>query len=82
MQRMTDFCQIVSMSFNSPLRFYSVIEEPLALLHFETLGVSLFCHRTLALPESSLDFLSVLLRFSLFEAVEKPVRYSKRAILI
>ena len=35
-----------------------------------TLGVSLFCHRTLALPESPLDFLSVLLRFSLFEAAK------------
>ena len=37
---------------------------------FETLIGSMFCHRTLALPESSLDFLSVLLRFSLFEAVK------------
>ena len=32
---------------------------------FGTLGVSIFCHRTLALPESPLDFLSVLLKFSL-----------------
>ena len=37
---------------------------------FGTLGVSIFCHRTLALPESPLDFLSVLLRFSLIEAVK------------
>ena len=37
---------------------------------FGTLGVSIFCHRTLALPGSPLDFLSVLLRFSLIEAVK------------
>ena len=54
------------------MSFFSAdaIEVPQALFHFETLEVSLFCHRTWALPESPLDFLSVLLKFSLFEAVK------------
>ena len=65
MQRMTDFCQTVSM-----------------LRLFETLIESMFCHRTLALPESPLDFLSVLLKFSLFEAVKKSIRYGIRALFI
>ena len=101
---MTDFCHIVSISFNSPLRFtqlskchrhfcysplrftplskchrhfcYSPLRfTPLSKCHrhffiFGRLEVSLFCHRNLALPESLLDFLSVLLRFNLFEAVK------------
>ena len=84
---MTDFCHIVSISFNSPLRFtqlskchrhfcYSPLRfTPLSKCHrhffiFGRLEVSLFCHRNLALPESLLDFLSVLLRFNLFETVK------------
>ena len=78
MQRTTDFCKTVSLSFFSA----DAIEVPQALLHFETLIESMFCHRTLALPESPLDFLSVLLRFSLFEAVGKSVRYIIRAFII
>ena len=64
---MTGFCQAFSLSF-----FFSAdaIEVPQALLHFGTLGVSIFCHRTLVLPESPPDLLSVLLIFSLFETVK------------
>ena len=67
---MTDFCHIVSISFNSTLRCTSLSKSHWLFFIFGTLGVSIFCHRTWALPESPLDFLSVVLRFNLFEAVK------------
>ena len=62
MQRMTDFCQIVSMSSL-----------------FETLEWRVFrCPTLLNLTVPCMG----LLRFSLFEAVEKSVRYIIRAEII
>ena len=60
MQRMTDFCQIVSMS-----RLFETLER--RVFQYPTL-------RNLTVPCMG------LLRFSLFEAVEKSVRYIIRAI--
>ena len=75
MQRMTDFCKIVSLSFNSPLRF-----TPLSKSHWH-----FFISGTLsskAIPDPTLRNLTVscmgLLRFSIFDAVEKTVKYSIR----
>jgi hypothetical protein len=62
MQRMTDFCQIVSMS-----RLFETLEK--RVFQYPTL-------RNLTVPCMG------LLRFSLFEAVEKSVRYIIRAINI
>ena len=71
---MTDFFFFFSMSFFSA----DAIEVPQVLLHFETLS-------SRVIPDPTLRNLSVscmgLLKFSLFEAVEKSVRYSIRAIL-
>ena len=60
MQRMTDFCQIVSMS-----RLFETLER--RVFQYPTL-------RNLTVPCMG------LLRFSLFEAVEKSVRYIIRAL--
>ena len=62
MQRMTDFCQIVSMS-----RLFETLER--RVFQYPTL-------RNLTVPCMG------LLRFSLFEAVEKSVRYIIRAEII
>ncbi len=43
---MTDYCQIVTMSYNSPLRCTPLSKNHWLFFIFGTLGVSLFCHRT------------------------------------
>ena len=43
---MTDFCQTASMSFLSPLRCTPLSKCHWLFFIFGTLGVSLFCHRT------------------------------------
>ena len=82
---MTDFCQTVSMSIFST-SLYSVIEEPLALLHFRDARcefilsphcatlVRCFFETLLCLGKASelalLSTSATLLRFSLYEAVK------------
>ena len=64
---MTDFCQPVSMSFNSPLRFTPLSKSHWFFFIFGTLSGRV-------IPGPTLRNLSVscmgLLKFSLFEAVE------------
>ena len=86
---MTDFCQTVSMSFNSPLRFTPLSKSHWFFFIFGTLSGRVISGPTLrnlsekggcslwSRPQVSC---MGLLKFSLFEAVEKSVRYSIRAI--
>ena len=75
MQRMTDFCKTVSLSFNSPLRFTPLSKSHWHFFIFGTLSSK-------AIPDPTLRNLTVscmgLLRFSIFDAVEKTVKYSIR----
>ena len=75
---MTEFYQIVSMSFFSPLRFTTLSKSHWLFFIFRTLS-------SRVIPDPTLRNLSVscmgLLKFSLFEAVKKSVRYSIRAII-
>ena len=94
MQRMTDFCQIVSMSRLFETLGWRVFRYPTLRNLTEKGGCSLWSRpqvpcmgflRDVAASRhssnefgSALDF-ATLLRFSLFEAVEKSVRYIIRA---
>ena len=57
---MTDFCQTVSMSFITPLRCTPLSKSHWLFFIFGTLGVILFCHRTISARKSTGLSLSVI----------------------